>query len=102
MRAVSYTHLDVYKRQTMMNAEQGTNYDTSKYIKWITTNSSSSVRNWGGVNYSQDGIDVYGMTGEPNNGYSYFFNSAYPMTSILPAAKYDPSYACLLYTSRCV
>ena len=85
--------IDAVYLSTMMNAEQGTNYDTSKYIKWITTNSSSSVRNWGGVNYSQDGIDVYGMTGEPNNGYSYFFNSAYPMTSILPAAKYDPSYA---------
>lgn len=85
--------IDAVYLATMMNAEQGTNYDTSKYIKWITTTSSSSVRNWGGVNYSQDGIDAYGLTGEPNNGYSYFFNSIYPMTSILPAAKYDPSYA---------
>lgn len=85
--------IDAVYLATMLNAEQGTNYDTSKYIKWITTTSSSSVRNWGGVNYSQDGIDAYGLTGEPNNGYSYFFNSIYPMTSILPAAKYDPSYA---------
>lgn len=85
--------IDAVYLSTMMNAEQGTNYNTTKYIEWITTPSSSSVRNWGGVNYTQDGIDVYGMTGEPGNGYCYFFNSIYPMTSILPAAKYDPSYA---------
>ena len=85
--------IDAVYLATMMNAEQGTNYNTDKYLSWITTTSSSSVRNWGGVGYSQDGIDAYGLTGEPNNGYSYFFNSIYPMTSILPAAKYDPSYA---------
>ena len=85
--------IDAVYLAAMMNAEVGTNYDISKFWNWITTTSSSSVRNWGSVNYSQDGIDVYGMTGEPNNGYSYFFNSIYPLTSILPAAKYDPSYA---------
>lgn len=85
--------IDAVYLSTMMNAEQGTHYNTTKYIEWITTPTRSSVRNWGGVNYSQDGIDVYGMTGEPGNGYCYFFNSIYPMTSILPAAKYDPSYA---------
>ena len=85
--------IDAVYLAAMMNAEVGTNYDISKFWNWITTTSRSSVRNWGSVNYSQDGIDVYGMTGEPNNGYSYFFNSIYPLTSILPAAKYDPSYA---------
>lgn len=85
--------IDAVYLAAMMNAEVGTDYDISKFWNWITTTSSSSVRNWGSVNYSQDGIDVYGMTGEPNNGYSYFFNSIYPLTSILPAAKYDPSYA---------
>ena len=85
--------IDAVYLAAMMNAEVGTNYDISKFWNWITTTSKSSVRNWGSVNYSQDGIDVYGMTGEPNNGYSYFFNSIYPLTSILPAAKYDPSYA---------
>lgn len=85
--------IDAVYLAAMMNAEVGTNYDISKFWNWITSKSGSSVRNWGGVNYTQDGIDVYGMTGEPNNGYSYFFNSIYPMTSILPAAKYDPSYA---------
>lgn len=85
--------IDAVYLSTMINAEQGTNYDTEKYLTWITTTSRSSVRNWGGVGYTQDGIDVYGLTGEPNSGYSYFFNSIYPMTSILPAAKYDPSYA---------
>ncbi len=85
--------IDAVYLSTMMNAEQGTNYNTTKYIEWITTPTGSSVRHWGGVNYTQDGRDVYGMTGEPGNGYCYFFNSIYPMTSILPAAKYDPSYA---------
>ena len=79
---------------TMMNAALGTNYDASKYIAWIT-GKNSAVRNWGGVNYSQDGRDVYGLTGEANGDrqYAFFFNSIYPMTSILPTAKYDPSYA---------
>ena len=85
--------IDAVYLASMMNAEEGTEYDISKFWNWITTTSRSSVRNWGSVNYSQDGVDVYGMTGEPNNGYSYFFNSIYPLTSILPAAKYDPSYA---------
>lgn len=85
--------IDAVYLAAMMNAEVGTNYDISKFWDWITTTTRSSVRNWGSVNYSQDGIDAYGMTGEPNHGYSYFFNTIYPLTSILPAAKYDPSYA---------
>ena len=76
----------------MMNAEAGTDYDVSRYLNWIT-GSSSVRRGWGGVNYSMNGTDVTGLTGNGNNGYAFFFNSVYPMTSILPTAKYDPSYA---------
>ena len=78
----------------MMNAEIGTNYDISKYLNWIC-GKDSNVRNWGGINYSQNGIDVYGLSGEARGDrqYAFFFNSVYPMTSILPTAKYDPSYA---------
>lgn len=75
----------------MMNAEVGTNYDVSKYLNWIT--GSSNVREWGEVNYSENGIDVTGLSGNCQNDYAFFFNSIYPMTSILPTAKYDPSYA---------
>lgn len=75
----------------MMNAEVGTNYDVSRYLNWIT--GSSSVREWGEVNYTHNGIDVTGLSGNCNNDYAFFFNSIYPMTSILPTAKYDPSYA---------
>ncbi len=76
----------------MMNAEAGTDYDISRYLNWIT--GSSSVRSgWGGVNYSLNGTNVTGLTGNGNDGYAFFFNSVYPMTSILPTAKYDPSYA---------
>lgn len=77
-----------------MNAEVGTNYNIAKYLNWIT-GTDSSVRNWGGIDYTQDGRDVYGLTGEARGGrqYAFFLNSVYPMTSILPTAKYDPSYA---------
>lgn len=85
--------IDAVYLANRMNAEQGTHYNTAKYIGWITTAAGSSVRQWGGVNYTADGTDVYGLTGNPKNGLAYFFNSIYPMTSILPAAKYDPSYA---------
>lgn len=86
--------IDAVYLSAMMNAEVGTHYNAAKYLKWITE-SSSAVRNWGGISYSQDGRDISGLTGEARSDrqYAFFFNSVYPVTSILPTAKYDPSYA---------
>ena len=103
-KAVSYTHLDVYKRQA-----KGGDYDLVIADDYIIETAiqeglvqeldTSKLENYGSIN------PVYqGQFFDPENKYTV------PYGAGVQTIVYDPSlvdieiqgYACLLYTSRCV
>ncbi|MFT8592933.1 MAG: discoidin domain-containing protein [Bifidobacterium sp.] len=88
-----------------MNAEDGTDYDISKYIGWMI--GGSNVRSgWGTLTGNWGGIDVSGLVGSQtdggpeggtngNKGYAFAMNS-FAMPLIAATAKYDSRYASLI------
>lgn len=85
-----------------MNAEDGTDYDVSKYIGWLMAGSNTR-RGWGTITGTWGGVDVSGLSGSKtdcgpkgctngNTGYAFAMNSF--ATPLLAAtAKYDARYA---------
>lgn len=85
-----------------MNAEDGTDYDVSKYIGWLIQGSNTRG-GWGTITGTWGGVDVSGLSGSRsdcgpkgctngNEGYAFAMNSF--ATPLLAAtAKYDARYA---------
>ena len=89
LEAVSYTHLDVYKRQvngTSFNRKLSQTTTASALLESLKTYSTNS-------NLKRS--IVVGVIGYPNVGKSSVINA-------LLARRGGHSKACLLYTSRCV
>lgn len=81
-----------------MNSEEGTRYDTCKYINWQLS-TTSAVRRWGTVNGDNGnwyGYDAYGLGSGPIDyceQYAFMMNSVYPAARYVPMVRYDHRYA---------
>jgi hypothetical protein len=86
-----FAALEALTAASALNAVAGTDYDISKFMGWVI-GSRSAYRNWGGNSFRSGSVDLGGATGE-FTGREYFFNSIYPLTTLVQLAKYDPSWA---------
>lgn len=78
-----------------MNAEQGTNYDLSRFINWTFNGDAIGREGWGVLNDKFGEYDVSGMAGSTihNGGYGFLMNTfdlILPMTTV---ALYDQRYS---------
>ena len=113
MVSVSYTHLDVYKRQTFTSKHVG--YD--KFVLKLADNVNNGTQKVEVVVYNYNVNDKvyvldYGLKTDlfaDTNGilggttpYNYDKNFSVTNKSILQDDTDADGYTCLLYTSRCV
>ena len=78
-----------------LNAELGTNYDTTKYFDWLLK--GSDVRQgYGTAEANWNGYDVYGLVGSRKDmgGEGYVFGlETFVNAFLAPAVKYNPALA---------
>ena len=78
-----------------MNAEQGAQYDLSKFLNWTFDGNAVGREGWGVIVDNWGGYDVSGMVGSTidRGGYGFAMNTfdlAWPMSAML---RYDQRYA---------
>lgn len=79
-----------------LNAEAGTSYDPSRYVRWLETGSSARP-GWGTVTDTWNGYDVAGLMGSQTDGGGYAFAmNSFSIALMAPMAKYDARYASLV------
>lgn len=79
-----------------LNAEVGTSYDPSRYVRWLESGSSARP-GWGTVADTWNGFDVAGLMGSQTDGGGYAFAmNSFSIALMAPTAKYDARYASLV------
>ncbi len=78
-----------------MNAEQGTEYDLSRFINWTFNGDAIGREGWGVLNDKFGNYDVSGMAGSTvhNGGYGFLMNTFDLMLPMTALALYDQRYA---------
>ena len=80
-----------------MNAEEGTNYDISKVLKWTFDGCTSEEgrTGWGIINGQWGEFDVNGIQGNTlqEGGYGFLMNSFDMAWPLVPMVRYEPKYA---------
>jgi hypothetical protein len=80
-----------------LNAEQGTNYDVTKLLKWVFDGcqSKDGRYGWGVIAEKWGDYDVSGLQGSitDGGGYGFFMNSVAMAWPLVPMVKYEPQYA---------
>ena len=114
MQAVSYTHLDVYKRQHVEEAVDFLNYfynnteaqETLKDVRSIppTSTARQLCADKGLLNQTVvDAVDLAaGLNGKSDKGYTTSAEVYAIQEDMIESIAYGQSTPCLLYTSRCV
>ncbi|HRJ71711.1 MAG TPA: hypothetical protein PLS03_05770 [Terrimicrobiaceae bacterium] len=76
-----------------MNAEQGTDYPTAKFINWVFD--GNNPREWGVIREKWGNAEVFGLQGSVHKGSEYAFtmNSFLAPSVMLPLVRYDDRYA---------
>ena len=77
-----------------MNAELGTGYDLEKMVNWCFD--IGSLRNWGAILGTWNGIDVHGIIGEAREGfpdYAFAMNGFEHAGALVPMVRYDDRFA---------
>ncbi len=77
-----------------MNAEMGTDYDIEKLVNWCFD--VGPLRNWGAVLGTWNGIDVFGLIGESQEGfpaYAFAMNGFEQAGALVPMVRYDDRFA---------
>lgn len=79
-----------------LNAEAGTSYDPSRYVRWIESGSTARP-GWGTISGTWGGHDVHGLMGSQSDdgGYAFAMNS-FAVGLLAPTARYDARYATLV------
>lgn len=78
-----------------MNAEEEKNYDMAKSFGRVFDGASIPRGGWGVINGKWGEYDMSGLFGSvaDRGGYAFAMNTFAGFNAILPAAKYDPTYA---------
>ena len=109
--AVSYTHLDVYKRQVEYDPEQVSLdalllayfYVIDPTVQNRQGNDRGSQYQTGVYFTNENARETVKRIAEIERGRSEkFFVEIGPLKNYYPAEEYHQNYLCLLYTSRCV
>ncbi|SNT07592.1 Uncharacterised Sugar-binding Domain [Micrococcales bacterium KH10] len=82
--------LEALTAASILNAVEGTNYNIEKFMGWVIGGNATYRNGWNGHSRRVGNIDIGGYTGDSQ---AYFFNSIYPLTTLVQLAKYDPSWA---------
>lgn len=79
-----------------LNAEAGTSYDPSRYVRWIEGGSTARP-GWGTISGTWGGHDVHGLMGSQSDGGGYAFAmNSFAVGLLAPTARYDARYATLV------
>ncbi|MEX0981525.1 MAG: hypothetical protein WD577_10140 [Bacteroidales bacterium] len=80
-----------------LNAEQGDNYDITKFLNWTFEGCTSQEgrTGWGVINDHWGEYDVSGMVGNilQEGGYGFLMNTFDLAWPLVPMVRYDPAYA---------
>lgn len=78
-----------------MNAEQGTNYDLSRYLAWTFDGDAVGREGWGVLADNWGGYDVSGLAGSTvhNGGYGFLMNTFDLMLPLSALVRYDQRYS---------
>ncbi len=81
---------------SVLNTEQGYNYDTTQMFEWAFATDSAHRANWGGLSgefgdYSMDGL--MGSAADNGGNYAFAMNTFACIMAMAPVARYDQSYA---------
>lgn len=76
-----------------MNAEAGSAYDVAKFFDWTFDGQSRSRPGWGVLTGSFDSYAVDGLCGSVSEEYAFAMNTFALMWPLLPAVRYDQSFA---------
>ena len=100
--SVSYTHLDVYKRQNLEGASR-TKQFFSITLPLIWTNIRTTLTFFIISNINMSFLFVKAMTnGGPDGATEVFLSYMYKQAYTNSTYGYGMAIGCLLYTSRCV
>lgn len=78
-----------------LNAEQGTNFDVQKMLRWTFDGTAVCREGWGFLTGNWNGFDISGTVGSTvdHGGYSFLMNTFDAAWPLIPLVKYQPSYA---------
>lgn len=78
-----------------MNAENGTNYDPSRFLDWTFDGTAVGRDGWGVLADNWGGYDVSGLAGSTvhNGGYGFLMNTFDLMMPLAALVRYDQRYA---------
>lgn len=78
-----------------MNAEQGTDYDLSRFIDWTFNGDAVGREGWGVLVGNWGGYDLSGLVGSTvhNGGYGFLMNTFDLMMPMAAMVRYDQRYA---------
>ncbi|WP_418992967.1 hypothetical protein [Alistipes sp.] len=76
-----------------MNAEQGTAYDVAKFLDWTFDGQSAARPGWGVLTGRFGSYAVDGLCGSVSEEYAFAMNTFALMWPLLPAVRYDQSFA---------
>ena len=78
-----------------MNAEQGTNYDVSRFLNWTFDGDAVGREGWGVLATRFGNYDVSGMVGSTvqNGGYGFLMNTFDLILPLTALVRYNPSYS---------
>jgi hypothetical protein len=83
-----------------MNAEEGTNYDILKVLKWTFDGCTSEEgrTGWGIIDGQWGEFDVNGIQGNilQEGGYGFLMNSFDMAWPLVPMVRYEPEYASII------
>jgi hypothetical protein len=77
-----------------MNAEQGRNYDISKFMNWCFDANGYARQAWGAITGTWGGDDVNGLIGSRQDwgGYAFAMNTFEWAGALAPVARYDQRF----------
>jgi len=82
---------------SMLNAEQGTNYDIGKILDWTFDGCTAADgrTGWGILSERWGGYDIHGLQGSLTHegGYGFLMNTFDMAWPLVPMVKYNPKYA---------
>lgn len=78
-----------------MNAEEGTDYDISRYLNWTFDGDAVGREGWGVLVDNWGGYDVSGLAGSTvhNGGYGFLMNTFDLMLPLSAMVRYDQRYS---------
>lgn len=78
-----------------MNAEQGTDFDVQKMLRWTFDGTAVCRAGWGVLTGKWNGMDISGTVGSTvdHGGYAFLMNTFDAAWPLVPLVRYQPAYA---------